>query len=299
MLGRTVTTAIAVLAGTLLIPTPLASGTPAAAAAPPCGASFLPETKGETYQQAFERVNDYYGLESVRVFYSGLPRHWPGKVDAGKLPLSVSFKANPREVTAGKHDQHFRKWFAETPKDVDVHWTYYHEPEDNIEKGQFTAAEFRAAWKHLHGIAQQANNPRLRSSLILMSWTADPPSERNWKDYYPGSAYVDVLTWDAYNKIKGTTKNYRSPEEILGNAVAVNKAAGKPLAIGELGSALASGDKDGSGRAAWLRETTEYLAQHGALWVQYFDVDYRPQGHSDYRLRDKASKTAWHDFCRR
>lgn len=299
MLGRTVTTAIAVLAGTMLVPTPLAGGTPASASAPLCGASFLPESRGESYQQAFERVNDYYGLESVRVFYSGLPQHWPGKLDAGKLALSVSFKADPTDVTTGKHDQHFRKWFAEAPKNVNVHWTYFHEPEDNIKKGQFTAAQFRAAWKHLHNLAEQADNPRLQSALTLMYWTADPASGRDWKDYYPGSEYVDVLAWDAYNQIGGVTKKYRSADTILRHVVATNKAAGEPLAIGELGSDLATGDKDGSGRAAWLREVTDYLTRHGALWVQYFDIDYTPQGHSDYRLRDEPSKTAWHDFCRR
>ncbi|WP_116047889.1 glycosyl hydrolase [Amycolatopsis palatopharyngis] len=298
MLGRTVTAAMAVVASTILLPASPAAGSPSAATMPLCGASFLPESKGETYQQAFARVNDYYGLESVRLFYSGLPRHWPGKLDAGRLPLTVSFKADPAEITAGKHDRHFRKWFAEAPTDVDVHWTYFHEPEDNITKGQFTAAQFRAAWKHLHHLAEQAGNPRLRSTLILMYWTADPNSGRNWRDYYPGTRYVDVLAWDAYNQIVGVTKKYRSADTILRHVVAANRAADEPLAIGELGTGLATGD-DGRGRAAWLREVTDYLAEHDALWVQYFDVDYTAHGHSDYRLRDQQSKAAWRDFCRR
>ncbi|WP_216215478.1 glycosyl hydrolase [Amycolatopsis aidingensis] len=290
MLGYTVA-ALTVIASTITAPATAAPATPL------CGAAFATESRGETYQEAFERVDGYYGLESVRVFYPGLPRHWPGKLDAGNRTLTVSFKADPASVTAGRHDEHFRTWFAEAPRDVDVYWSYFHEPEDNIlKRGEFTAAEYRAAWRHLHELAAEAGNPRLHPTLILMNWTADPDSRLNWRDFYPGDRYIEVLAWDAYNQITGVTRKYRSAETVFGDVVRVSRQAGKPFAIAETGSALATGD-DGSGRAEWLREITGYLTDRGARWVQYFDLDFTAHGHSDYRLRDRAGKAAWREFC--
>ncbi|SFO93093.1 Glycosyl hydrolase family 26 [Amycolatopsis arida] len=294
-LGRTGTATLAGVLAVVISPAPAPA--PAQVAGPLCGASFLPESPNETYQQAFERVNGYYRLESVRVFYT-LPKPWPGKVDAGRRPLTVSFKAAPKDILAGRHDAHFRTWFADAPRDVDVNWTYFHEPEDNIARGEFTAADYRAAWRYLHRLAAAAGNPRLHPTLILMDWTVDPRSQRNWRDYYPGDAYVEVLAWDAYNQVTGVTRRYRPAEEIFGRVVAVSRDAGKPFAIAETGSAIAEGD-DGRGRAAWLRQVTDYLTRHGARWVQYFDIDFRAQGHSDYRLRDAASQRAWREFCAR
>lgn len=72
---------------------------------------------GETYQEALARLDDYYGgLESVRVFYSGLPADWPGKLDAGGRPMVVSFNADPGQVAAGQHDVWLDRWFREAPR---------------------------------------------------------------------------------------------------------------------------------------------------------------------------------------
>ena len=82
-----------------------------------------------------------------------------------------------------------------------MYWTYYHEPEDNIEAGAFTAAQYRAAWQRISSLALRANNPRLHATLILMCYTLTPASGRSFADYYPGDAYIDVLAWDCYNQV--------------------------------------------------------------------------------------------------
>jgi len=263
-----------------------------------CGASFLiePEYGDKSYQDAFNRLDKAYGLESVRVFYSGLPRDWPGRFDSGALTTTVSFKAAPKDITSGRHDALLTKWFADAPTDRDIYWSYYHEPEDNIAKGEFTAADYRAAWKHLVTLADTADNPRLSATLILMGWSLEPGSGRDWKDYFPGSDVIDVLAWDTYNDIHADPDSYLSPEELFGKSVAANKEVGLPFAIAETGSDLVPGD-DGTGRAAWITEVADYLTEQNALWVQYFDVDFTDHGFTDFRIRDAAGQAAWRDFC--
>lgn len=275
-------------------PGPTVTTTPAPPAARTlCGASFGSERAGQTYQEALAAEDARYGrLGMVRVFYPGLPAAWPGKLDADGRPMAVSFKASPADVARGAHDALLREWFAKAPKNQTIYWTFYHEPEDNMASGAFTSAQYRAAWRHLRALADAAHNPRLKATLVLMSWTLNPKSHRTFADYYPGRDVVQVLGWDAYNA--GADKGVYAPaESVYGPAVAVSAREGLPFGIAETGSHLVAGD-DGTGRAAWLRAGIAYLTAHHALWVAYFDHQW---GTGDYRLRDAPSVRAWREFC--
>ncbi|HEY8474248.1 MAG TPA: DNRLRE domain-containing protein [Natronosporangium sp.] len=271
-------------------------GQPAPGGGTLCGASWQSESSGESYQEALARLDSYYGgLESVRVFYPGLPADWPGKVDADGRPMVVSFKAKPADVIAGRHDERLSRWFREAPRDQDIYWSFFHEPEDNIQGGEYTADEYRRAWRHLSELASEVDNPRLYATLILMGWTVNPQSGRDWTDYFPGREYLDVIAWDLYNP--GWKNNaYRPVEDIFRRVIETSREIGLPWGIAETGSGLIEGDS-GEGRARWLRELTAHLSAEGALFVQYFDIDWSQEGAADYRLRDEPGKAAWRDFC--
>lgn len=256
------------------------------------GAAFQ-EEPGETYEQALARTDARIGpLDVVRVFYQGAPDPWPGKAPGRNVV--VSFKLDPRAVTAGQYDQAMAEWFAAAPRDHDVTWVYWHEPEDEIEQGAFSAEEFRAAFAHLAGLARQAGNPRLRSALVLMSFSLRPASGREWRDYYPGDDVVDVLAWDVYNR---RTDGYTPPEELLDGPRRAAASVGKPFAVAELGSKLAQGD-DGQRRARWLVAFGDLALTHGAAFVCYFDFVWN-DGADDYRLDDEPSAAAWRQLTAR
>lgn len=284
---------------------PRADPTPSATVAPSptvpahpttCGMSFELRA-GESYAEALLRVDRVAGgLELVRVFYPGLPQAWTGKLDAaGDRPQAVSFKVPPTEILAGRHDDYLRAWFAGAPRDVVTYWTYYHEPEDQVAGGAFTAAAYRAAWTRVAGLAAEADNPRLRATLILMDYTLLPASGRTWTDYYPGPDVVDVLGWDVYDR--AASGRYASPQVLFGPLVSASQTAGKPFAVAELGAPRLRGD-GGAGRATWITRSTRYLSERGAEFVAYFDHDWRDHGGPDYRLADAPSRKAWRTFCR-
>ena len=257
-----------------------------------CGLS-LELQPGETFQKALTRLDARYGgLETVRLFYRGVPPAWPGNPDLGGRPPIISFKFAPKDVLAGKYDRAMTQWFATAPRDRDVYWVYYHEPEDNIAKGEFTAADYRAAWRRLRSLADKAGNSRLHATLVLMSWSLDPFSKRDWRDYYPGRDVVQVLGWDAYN-LGWKKGRYDDPAAMYDRVIAVSQAENLPFGVAETGSYLVAGD-DGTKRAAWLHATNAYLRKHKAVWVAYFDLDW-PTG--DFRLLDAHSRKAWQEFC--
>ncbi|GAA2030627.1 DNRLRE domain-containing protein [Pseudokineococcus marinus] len=243
---------------------------------------------GETYATAFQRQQERYGTFGVsRYFFSGLPGTWPGDAGLSGKPVVVSFKAPPRDILAGTYDSRLRTWFATAPRDRQVNWTYFHEPEDDIERGSFTAADYRAAWRHLDRLATEAKNDRLKATPVLMCWSLNPASRRNWKDYYPGDDVVDEMGWDCYNH-GANSGQYASPASVFGVAKAASDSVGKPYGIAEMGSLLVAGDT-GVRRAAWIRDSATWLRQNDARWAIYFDA---PVG-GEFRLLDEASAQAW------
>lgn len=247
---------------------------------------------GETYKQAFDRVSGQFGgsMETVRVFYPGLPAGWSTiNANVRNRPVVVSFKAPPSEVLAGKHDRYLRQWFKSAPTDRRTYWTYFHEPEDDVEAGAFTAARYRAAWSHLKQLERAAENRRLRSTLILMCWTVEPASGRSWKDWFAGRRVIDVLGWDCYNggRVKGY---YAEPRSILKPAVAASRSVGKPWGIAEFGTTVIEEDGGRRGRARWLREFARVVQNKGGRFATYFDCNV---GGVDFRLHDRISRRAW------
>ena len=152
----------------------------------------------------FDRVSSYLGTPDVyRMFYPGLPEaNFVGsKADFGP-PVVVSFKANPADVIAGKDDAYLSSWFASIPTTRKVWWSYWHEPEDDIERGAFTAADYRAAWKHILALAPHRDT--LLPVVILMNYS-NYKTSRNIADYVPNDPNLHGLFWDSY--LTGTTKS--------------------------------------------------------------------------------------------
>lgn len=251
------------------------------------GASFQ-RRRGEPYPEALARTEQTIGLDLVRIFYPGLPDAWPGK--APGRDLVVSFKIDPQEVLSGVHDEQMTEWFRSAPTDQRTYWVYWHEPENDSEAGLFEPEDFRLAYAHIAALAESADNPELRATVVLMSYSLNPQSGRNWRDWFPPADSVDVLAWDVYNRGRGATF-YADPAELLGPLREASASVGKPYAIGELGSPLAPGDS-GQERARWITAVGCHLVETDARFVAWFDFLWN-DGENDYRLVDDFSQQAW------
>jgi hypothetical protein len=249
--------------------------------------------------------SSYNPIKVQRVFFGGAPGTWGSGALAAGIPTVVSFKYMPEDVLAGRHDAALRSWFASMPTDRRIDWSYWHEPENEIYvKGAFTAAQYRAAFIHIHGISKEPAVVKFNvfANVILMAFTLWSGSGRNWQDVYPdndsnranGSPYVDVLSWDLY---WGPTADDdgRTPEDDLferfgpgsdRDIFAVNLLTGDPIAVGEVGY-----DHDGT-RPGILRQV-EQMFRGKAVYVCYFDLDKPPAETGDHALSDAASQAEW------
>ena len=251
------------------------------------GATVQPGS-GQNYREARVAADRKYGrMEVIRYFDPNLPNSWRDiRNDVGRHRVVISFNASPQAINSGRHDRLFRSWFAHAPESRVNWWSYNPEPESDVSGGQYTARQYRKAWRRLDGLAERAHNPRLKSTLALMCYTLNSTSHRNWRDYYVASA-VNVLSWDCYNW--GHKRGiYAHPSTSFDKVVRLSNRIGKPWAIAEVGS-IKVGSDDGSRRAEWLKKVGRYADRHNARFATYFDV----RTAFDYRLRDRPSKRAW------
>jgi hypothetical protein len=220
----------------------------------------------------------------VRVYYPGLPAStaWAsgGKAGANNSAVVVSFKALPGAILSGADDAALSHFFDTAPTKHPIWYSYYHEPEDNIAAGQFTAADYKKAWAHVVSLADAAHNPQLHSTLILMAYDLDKSSGRQWKDYLPGGGIISTLGWDAYpaGAVADRNPQLTPPATFMGPAVAASKSVGLPFGFAEFGV------QDMPGRAAWLDSVGNYIMSSGAVFGTYF------QG---AQMADTASISAW------
>jgi FlgD Ig-like domain len=228
----------------------------------------------------------------VRVYYPGLPASnaWDGgQAGANDSAVIVSFKALPKDILSGADDAALTHFFDTAPSGHPIYYSYYHEPEDNIADGEFTLADYKAAWGRVAALAGAAHNPNLHSTLILMSWDLVKASGRDWKSYLPGGGIISTLGWDAYPVGSATNVNPQPtpPADFMGPCIAASNSVGLPYGFAEFGLSTASG------RPAWMTEVGNYLMSSGALFATVFN------GVAEYptlQLTDQASQDVWKGF---
>ncbi len=228
----------------------------------------------------------------VRVYYPGLPASdaWTGgAAGANDSTVVVSFKALPADILSGADDAALTHFFDTAPAGRLIYYSYYHEPEDNIAAGEFTAADYKAAWARVAKLADAAHNPDLRSTLILMSWDLVKASGRDWKSYLPAAGVISTLGWDAYPVGSATNVNPQPtpPADFMGPGITAAKSVGLPYGFAEFGLSTATG------RPTWMTQVGNYLMTSGAQFGILFNGS--PQ-YPTLQLTDQGSQEVWKGF---
>ncbi|MGA3155123.1 MAG: hypothetical protein ACLPN6_04890 [Streptosporangiaceae bacterium] len=227
-------------------------------------------------------------LPVLRIYFPGLPpsNAWStGAAGVNKSAVVISFNAPPSSILSGADNSALNNFFDKAPAGHPIYYSYYPEPEQYIADGDFSFADYTAAWARIVWLADQAHNADLKSTLILTNWDLDPQSGRNWKNYLPAAGVISTLGWDAYpaGTVHDISPYAQSPAAFMGPEVAAAKSVGLPFGFAEFGLATETG------RAAWLVSVGKYLTSVGALFGTYFDSP----GWPHIYMTDSASIAAW------
>lgn len=179
--------------------------------------------------------------------------------------LVISTKIKPQDIVGGKYDNDFTtlfKWM--TPADYFCMW---HEPEDDVEHGNFTVAQYKAGWAKIAELARAAN-PKVKLTPILMSYTWNSSSKRKLENFLPDNpADWDVLGIDIYfaGNIGGGVSGIPSAFD---NAIKTASQYNKPWGVAETGVGTKVSGQD---RLNALTNLAKTLNQKGPEFVCYFN----------------------------
>lgn len=249
--------------------------------------------QGETKEVAYQRVKTAFGQHDILRQYETDPV-WPSWIPK-EATVQISFKINPAEVLNGSKDAVLTTFFEAMSSNKKVYWTYFHEPEDDIKEGAFTAEQYRNAFDYIINLQKSLNKPNLVPTLCLMSYSLTPESNRNWRDYLPTK--VELLSWDGYYRDNMNLDVAKVFDKV--RAVAVE--TGLPWAVAETG--VNKMKKSGEVNEAMDIETRKQLLtalstdiknkKPRPVYVSYFDSDpSHDAAFSDWRISDDPTMVA-------
>jgi hypothetical protein len=256
---------------------------------------------GETRAQAIERTESQIGrgLDIDHQFYrwdqSMVTSTQQADAAAGRIPF-VSWKPMTAagavitwtSIVAGNHDSHIRS-VARTMRDFGhpMFAVFNHEPYNESLEGWGTAADYRAAYRHIVELFRDEGATNVAWVLVLTGWDY---TENRGPAFYPGPDVIDWIAADPYNYYlrDGT---WSSLERVASAFYAWGSTTGKPLMLAEWGS---TEDPAVPGRkAAWFDEASARLR----AWPNIKAVAYFNNLHT-YDWRIDTSTTSLDAFRR-
>jgi hypothetical protein len=259
------------------------------------------------FNQGAGQMDVYRGYDSGFRYatWSAIPvgQRYRGPQNLPTVINDYSFQIPPAQLIAGQWDDRLRTFIASTPLNVVL--TNHHEPEQEIEAGQFTFAQFRAAQLRLDRLVDEQNavdGGTRKVSVILMISTFTGFQGRNASNYWPTVARdgdtVDLISADVYNAPHGTGTtvplgyttgtNWKTPAGLVRPVLTFARLNNTDWAISELG--LLEDVNNPNRKSTDMRGVVD-IARSGrigtlvwrpALWVSYWNSR---GGRADWGLR--------------
>lgn len=186
--------------------------------------------------------------------------------------LQMSFKRLPARILDGSYDRRISSYLNSVPAGWVVGITYWHEPNGEIAKGTFSAADFRQAWYRIGRLIKQSTSA---ATLIAMPNYTGPTGARyedRWVVRRASMPANSILTWDKYGNPPppiAITANpslpyrglYRRPQDVFGATLSATKRLGwgDHWAISEFNAPRRVQDPQEIDRRQWFVDAIRYL----------------------------------------
>lgn len=196
---------------------------------------------------------------------------------AGSVPrdgrmLTVNSSASWAEMAAAAPGSalyaNIVRWAQDLKTRGPILLAYQHEPETTANMRKGSPAQFQAAFRRVVTIMRQAGATNLLYTWQMTAWSfrASTGAREYAGNFYPGDAYVDVVSADAYNwNTCGEGRGRQQDLSFLAaKMLAFARAHGKRAALPEYGSHA------NAQRAQWIDNAHSWLAQNKNTIVAAF-----------------------------
>lgn len=225
----------------------------------------------------------YTEVDATRVYLRSLPNgsSWQGGItnDGGASSDLRDAQAHTapggvlwlsyKERDVAKADAYFDTIPEDVHDKFHIVTTWYHEPEDN-ETSSSQKEAYRKAWKEDHGPMIRGHD--MVPALVLMRYTLQSGSGRNWRDWYPGDGVVDITGWDCYRK---NDAGANGPDAIASMAAPMEQIADDTGTFWGIGETGATDDRyNESDCASWAENWRRHItASDTAALATWWDQD--------------------------
>lgn len=181
-------------------------------------------------------------------------------------------------VANGDYDSFLKEWAGEAKKiEYPIYLRMGHEMNDPYRypwgPQNSDPSEFVAAFKHVRDVFEEVG-----ASNIIWVWSPHL-SYGKFKEYYPGSDYVDVVATGVLNYGTSTSwSDWWSFEQLFGNYYNALAFFNKPIMIAEFGSL-----KPGGNRAQWFGDSFKNLPEKYPLVNAIVFFHYPSDGTTTYK----------------
>lgn len=172
---------------------------------------------------------------------------------------------------------------------IELWVTVWHEPEDDIKRGSFTAAQFRQMQINIANALPKSN--LLHPTVCLMAYSTLPSANRNIADYINqdmADAGIEVLAWDYY--INEGDQPYFEEAVAYGNSLGLRTAIAEFSADYQL-APEPTRDEDMVDVVDFIVNWCNENDADFLLWFDEYKVDSEPDA-VDWRLRTLPKATA-------
>lgn len=199
-------------------------------------------------------------------------------IEAVQRTSTRMVKLKWRAVADGRYDSALARWArAVKAYPAKVHLSFAHEPDGGPKKAHGTAADFKAAWRHVHDYFAAHGTTNVIWNLVMVAgaYSAGPASRHYIGKWTPGDAYVDEYGDDAYNWVGCIRRSdqwaWRELSQSASGLVAYARAHHKKATLPEWGSQPDPNDRNR--RAVWLQRAHTWLAANADVFagVWYFN----------------------------
>lgn len=210
----------------------------------------------------------------------------PWRKPAGRVSAPNQRPGLLRQMRRGRFDAYVRRWARDAVAyrrpllirfmhEMNGSWYPW-----SVGVNANTAADYRAAWRRVHGIFEREGATNVSWIFSIESYAGGLPTPRRELDaYYPGRRYVDWVGLSGFNWGLRRFGGWLGFDAVAGPSYDVVKGFGKPIMMGEMG--VAAGDPRS---AAWVRDALRraprrYPRIKAMVWYDWL----HPQ--RDFRLR--------------
>jgi len=194
-------------------------------------------------------------------------------IDVGRRESIWSFKPTPSTFAAGGNDTWFNNFLDSIPSGHKTMIILWHEPEGELNKGQFTLADWKAANNRMGAMVHAKNRPELRSAIcVIGSWGFDPRNPGVGTEFWDSgfTVNIDYIGFDPYNSGGDFTDLTNQPYFV--EALDWASSHNKQVLLPEFGC---SEDPNGdhTKKATWIQHTYQLGISANMYAMLYFNAD--------------------------